>query len=232
MGQFQFFSGQKPIYTQRWSLSHTEDNDMKASVYWEKLGKTSSYFVMLTWWNEGYEWASRDNQIHAKCFWFEVDALFTWQLRDIRMMTIWWFPGSGNPTQRKFPPLIFLTRATKRLCSSRERKWRFTLYKKNSRVFLIFLNFWRLRAAVSLWVLHIVWKSFSIPFERAMMQQRSPHSSWVISDFHVRKRLKFAKSNGPVSAAEFMRHTLTPTINFGEIECYLYLQWMRKVFNY
>ena len=106
-----------------------------------------------------------------------------------------------------FPPILFLILGKGNDASLCTRKIR--------EFFLIFFNFWRLRAAVSLWELNVVWKSFSIPFERAMMQQRSPHNSWIIAKLRFRERLKLAKSNGLVSAVEFTRHTLTPTINFG-----------------
>ena len=61
----------------------------------------------------------------------------------------------------------------------------------------------------------MVWQSFSFPFKRARVEQSSTHTSWVIINFNLRRRLKLAKSNGSVSAAELTRHTLTPTINFG-----------------
>ena len=75
--------------------------------------------------------------------------------------------------------------------SSRERKWRLSLFQKNSRVFfkfLIFSNFSQLTAAVFLWILNIVWQSLSFPFIIARLEQSSPYNSWVMSNFHLRKR--------------------------------------------
>ena len=48
-----------------------------------------------------------------------------------------------------------------------------------------------------------------------MMEQSGPHNSWVISNFHLRKGQKFTKSNRSISEVKFLRHTLTPTTNFG-----------------
>ena len=58
-----------------------------------------------------------------------------------------------------------------------------------------------------------------------MMQQSAPHNSLVISNFHLRKRPKFAKSNWSVSAIKFMCHTLIPTINFGRDQMLLIPTW-------
>ena len=44
------------------------------------------------------------------------------------------------------------------------------------------------------------------------MGQSSPHNTRVINNFHLRKRLKFAKSNRLVSAVKFIRHTLTESL--------------------